>query len=136
MNRRILLGYQIAIAAADLLTGIGLIAVPALVLSLLGLHPSGAALPYLSFAGAFVTSVGIACAYGAHLIFRGGCPKRIETVWLLTAITRGMVALFLVTRILAGSMEAGWLAVALFDGACAAIQTMGLRQEWLLHVSR
>ena len=52
-------------------------------------------------------------------------------MWLLTAITRASVAVFLVAQITSQTLEAGWLTVAIFDGACVLIQAIGLRKGWL-----
>ena len=61
---------------------------------------------------------------------------KLEAIWLLTAITRASVAIFVVAQILARGLEAGWIAVALFDGACTLIQAIGLRKGWLAYVAR
>ena len=131
MNRPILLGYQLLIGVSDTATGILLVVAPAFTASLMHLHVPVDALPYFSFVGAFVLSVGLACLYGAYLTYRGGCRSRLEVVWLLTAITRASVAVFLVAQITANALEAGWLTVAAFDGACVVIQAIGLRKGWL-----
>ena len=131
MNRPILLGYQLLIGISDAATGILLVVTPAFTASLMHLHVPVDALPYFSFVGAFVLSVGLACLYGAYLTYRGGCRSRLEVVWLLTAITRASVAVFLVAQITANALEAGWLTVAAFDGACVVIQAIGLRKGWL-----
>jgi hypothetical protein len=60
----------------------------------------------------------------------------VEAVWLLTAITRASVAIFVVTQILAQTLEAGWLSVAISDSACVLIQAIGLRKGWLANVAR
>jgi hypothetical protein len=52
-------------------------------------------------------------------------------VWLLTAITRGLVAVFVTARLLSGSFETGWIVVALSDGTLALIQAIGLSRGWL-----
>jgi hypothetical protein len=49
---------------------------------------------------------------------------------------RASVAIFVVTQILAHTLEAGWLSVAISDGACVLIQSMGLRKGWLVHVAQ
>jgi hypothetical protein len=33
-------------------------------------------------------------------------------------------------------LEAGWLSVAVTDGACVLIQAIGLRKGWLAHAAR
>jgi hypothetical protein len=93
-------------------------------------------LVYLSFIGAFVLSVGLACLYGAYLMIRRGSPCRLEVVWLLTAIIRASVAIFVITQILTHTLEVGWITVAFTDGSCVLIQAMGLRRGWLAHVAR
>jgi hypothetical protein len=132
MNRRqILLVYQLLVGASDASTGFLLLVAPAFTLHLMRLHPAHTALPYLSYVGAFVLSVGLACFYGAWLAARPLCTAKLEVVWLLTAITRACVALFVFVNIITGTLESGWLSVALFDGAIALIQFTGLAQGWL-----
>jgi hypothetical protein len=136
MNRPILLAYQLIIGLSDTLTGALLIVAPKLTLRLMHLQAPPEALIYVSFIGAFVFSVGLACLYGARLAYKGGPRTRLEVVWLLTALTRASVAVFLVGQILAGALDAGWLTVAATDGACVLIQAIGLRQGWLARATR
>jgi hypothetical protein len=105
-------------------------------LRLMSLHAPPDSLPFLSYVGVFVLSVGIACLYGAWLLTtRPVLIQKLQTVWLLTAITRGLVALFVVARIFSGSLEPGWITVALTDGAFALLQTTGLARGWLSNVA-
>ena len=136
MNRRILIGYQLAIGLSDTLTGALLMTAPEFTLALMRLRAPGDALPYLSFIGSFVLSVGLSCLYGAYVMMRRGSPCKLEIVWLLTAITRASVAIFVITQIIAQTLEAGWLTVAITDSACVLIQAIGLRKGWLAHVAR
>ena len=136
MNRKLLIGYQLLIGLSDTFTGALLVIAPEFTLRLMGLHAPTDALPFLSFIGAFVLSVGLACLYGAWVMARRGSPCKVEVVWLLTAITRASVAIIVVTQILAHTLEAGWLTVAVTDGACVLIQTIGLRKGWLSNVAR
>jgi len=55
-------------------------------------------------------------------------PTQAGVVWLLTAIIRASVAIFVITQILEHTLEVGWLTVAITDGACVLIQAMGLRK--------
>jgi len=135
MNRSLLLAYQSAIGISDTSTGILLIVAPAFTLRLMGLHASADALPFLSFIGAFVLSVGLSCLYGALLMLRRAGTERLEIVWLLTAFTRSGVAIFLLTQIIPQTLEAGWLTVAASDGACVIFQAIGLRKGWLRHAA-
>ena len=109
MSRRFLIGYQLLTGVPDALTGLLLIFDPVLTLRLMRLQASPDALPFLSFIGAFVLSVGIACLYGAILATRPVSAPKLQMVWLLTAITRGLIAMFVVTRIVSGSLEMGWV---------------------------
>ena len=136
MNRSILIGYQVLIGLSDTLTGALLIIAPEFTLRLMGLHASGDALPFISFIGAFVLSVGLACLYGAWVMARRGSQCKLEVIWLLTAITRASVAIFVAAQILAHTLEAGWLTVAISDGACVLIQAIGLRKGWLVYAAR
>jgi hypothetical protein len=136
MNHRILIGYQLLIGLSDAITGALLIAAPRFTLGMMRLHAPDNTLVYLSFIGAFVLSVGLSCLYGAYLVIRHGNPYRWEVVWLLTAIVRASVAIFVITQIIEHTLEVGWLTVAITDGACVLIQTIGLRKGWLTHVAQ
>ncbi len=131
MTRRWLLYYQMLTGASDLLTGLLLIVAPALTLRLMSLRVAPEALVFLSYIGAFVLSTGVACLYGASVLSRAGETAKIEVVWLLTAITRGLVAVFVLGNIAAGRLEAGWATVVLFDGLLALLQAIGLQRNWL-----
>ncbi len=136
MNRTILISYQTLIGISDTMTGALLMIAPVFTLGLMRLHAPGDALPFLSFIGAFVLSVGLSCLYGAKLMIRRGSPCKLEIVWLLTAISRASVAVFVVAQIAAHALEAGWITVAVMDGACVFFQAIGLRKGWLAHVAR
>jgi hypothetical protein len=110
--------------------------VPEFTLSLMRLHAPADALPYLSFIGSFVLAVGLSCLYGAWLMLRRDRPCKLEIVWLITAITRASVAIFVIGQIMANTLETGWITVAFTDGACVLFQAIGLRKGWLAHVAR
>jgi hypothetical protein len=131
MTRPILIGYQLLIGLSDTLTGALLIFSPDFALRLMSLEAPDDALIYVSFIGAFVFSVGVACLYGAFLTYQGRLGRRLETVWGLTALTRGRVAFFVVAQVALRALPAGWLTVAVTDGACVLIQVIGLRRGWL-----
>jgi hypothetical protein len=136
MNRPILLGYQLLIAFSDTSTGALLMIAPEFTLRLMGLRAPSDSLIFVSFIGAFVMSVGFACFYGAFLVYGGGCRTKLEIVWLVTALTRASVAIFVMGQLLACTLDAGWLTVAAADGACVLIQAIGLRRGWLASVAR
>jgi len=131
MSRRLLLVYQLLTGLSDASTGALLIFDPAWTLRLMHLQVPADALPFVSFVGAFVLSVGIACLYGAILATGEASAPKLEVVWLLTAITRGLVAIFVAAKILSGSLETGWAIVAISDGILALFQTVGLKNGWI-----
>ena len=162
MKRRIVLVYQLLIGLSDGVTGLLLILAPAFTLRLMHLEAPAVALPYLSFIGAFVLSVGLARLYGGFLLrntratdtptaaepseflhqltprsaacalaARSNGVAKLEVVWLLTGITRGIVAVFIASQIVSGTLETGWTTVAVSDGAFALIQGIGLFKGWL-----
>jgi hypothetical protein len=131
MKRQVLLTYQLLTGLSDSITGVLLIVSPALTLRLMGLQADNTALPFLSYIGTFVLSVGIACLYGALLATRPGGSQKLEVVWLLTAITRALVAVFVAASIYAGALETGWSTVAISDGSFALVQATGLWKGWL-----
>ena len=130
MTRRLLLGYQIITGLSDSSTGLLLIFSPATTLHLMKLHSTPDALPFISYIGAFVLSVGIACFYGGWLVRRSIASEKLEVVWLLTAITRGLVTLFVIVEVVSGGLEPGWITVALTDGTFALLQFYGLKEGW------
>jgi hypothetical protein len=136
MNRHFLLGYQLLTGISDSLTGALLIVAPAFALQVMHLRTPSDALIYISFIGAFVLSVGLACLYGALLASHSGSRSRLEIVWLLTAFTRAGVAIFVIGQVLANTLEVGWSMIAIFDGACVVIQAIGLRKGWLESIAR
>lgn len=134
MKARILLVYQLLTGFSDTSTGLLLLFAPALTLRLMRLQVAPAALPFLSYVGAFVLSVGLACLYGAYVIGRAAAAPRLETVWLLTGVTRALVALFVITQIVGGGLQPGWVSVAITDGIFAIVQGIGLAKGWLSDV--
>lgn len=134
MRRRILLGYQLLTGLSDTSTGVMLVVAPALTLHLMKLQTAPDTLPFLSYVGVFVLSVGLACLYGAMLTTPGVRAEKLEVVWLLTAVTRALVALFVLTKVVTGTLEPGWITVAITDALFASIQAVGLAKGWLRHV--
>lgn len=133
MKHSLLLGYQLVIGLSDTGTGLLLYIAPAFTLRLMGVHAPAEANPYISYIGAFVLSIGLSCLYGALLVAHNARAERLETVWLLTALARSAVAIYLIKGILSGELEPAWMIVAAFDGLCVAIQAIGLRKRWPVH---
>jgi len=134
MKRSLLVAYQILTGLSDTSTGLLLIAAPAFTLRLMRLHPIPGTLPFLSYIGVFVLSVGLACLYGGWLALEQFSADKLEVVWLLTAITRGLVAVFVLIKVASAELEPGWSTVAFADGVFALIQLFGLTTGWLRHV--
>jgi hypothetical protein len=131
MSRRSLFLYQLLTGLSDTSTGILLIFAPALTLHLMGLTRPTVAPVFLSFVGAFVLSVGIACLYGGWLVTQLHFSIRLREVWIITAISRGVVATFLLSRMLDGQLQPGWSRAAISDGVFALLQVLGLQRGWL-----
>jgi hypothetical protein len=136
MSRNILLAYQLLTGASDTCTGALLMVVPGATLALMKLPAPGGDLVYLSYIGSFVFAVGLCCLYGFGLVVRGDSRRQLATVWLLTALLRASVAVFVTQQILTGALALGWIVVAAFDGACVMIQGVGLRKGWVAHAAR
>jgi len=135
MKDLLLLAYQLIAGFSDASTGALLIAAPVFTIRMMGLSVPPDAAPFLSFIGAFVMAVGLSYLYGALLVRRTGGVRRLEAVWLLTAIIRSSVAIFVLAAVLEGTLAPGWLSIAIFDGICVLIQARGLRRGWLSHVT-
>jgi Na+/H+ antiporter NhaA len=131
MRRSLLLGYQLLTGLSDASTGLLLVFAPGFTLRLMRLSVPDEALPYLSYLGVFVLSVGVACLYGAVLATRVIYKQKLEVVWLLTGVTRFLVMLFIVAKVSSGTLESGWATVAITDGAFALVQAIGLARGWL-----
>ena len=131
MKRSLLLVYQIGIACSDTFTGASLMIAPAFTMRLMGIAVDPVALVFIGYVGAFVLGVGLCCAYGAFALIVGGDRRRVQMVWLLTAILRISVAVFIAAHLFSHQLAAPWISVALFDGLCAFIQAIGLQKEWL-----
>ena len=134
MKRSLLTAYQLLTGLSDTSTGLLLIAAPTLTLRLMKLHPTPGTLPLLSYIGVFVLSVGLACLYGGWLAVKRGPAEKLEVVWLLTALTRALVAIFVAVKVWSGALESGWSTVAFTDGALSLVQSVGLARGWLRRV--
>ena len=136
MNRNALLAYQLITGASDAFTGALLMIVPGMTLALMKLPAPKDDLVYLSYIGSFVFAVGLCGLYGFRLVLRGDRKKQLGTVWLLTALMRASVAVFVFQQVVAGTLAPGWIMVAGFDGCCVVIQAVGLRRRWVAYAAR
>jgi hypothetical protein len=126
-----LLVYQVLLGVSDTATGALLAMVPGATLHLMHLEAPADALPFVSFIGSFVLAIGLSYLYGGYLTFRADAQAELEVVWLITALVRASVAIFVLQQILVGVFRIDWLTVAAFDGICVIIQAIGLRRGWL-----
>jgi hypothetical protein len=131
MKKSLLLAYHLLAGCCDACTGVMLIIAPAFTLRLMMLHAPDDALIYISFIGAFVLATGLAYFYGASIISHGCCETKLQVLWLVTALTRASVAIFITGQLLAGALPAGWITVAATDASLVLIQAIGLRKGWL-----
>jgi hypothetical protein len=132
MHRKLILkGWSISVGSMDALTGLLLILQPRLVLKLLDIREiSTGSCVFLSWIGVFVFAVGL--SYGFAL----GGRERGEFVWIYTALTRMLVAIFLTVHILDGSLSRAWGWVALSDASVAGVQWAILRAKWWKEVAK
>ncbi len=134
MTRSLLLSYQWLTGISDTVTGILLCAAPMFALQSMRLSAPADASAYVSYIGAFVLSIGLAGICGAVLMHRHAPVPALEMVWMLTALTRASVAVFVTKAVLVGQLDSMWISVAAFDGMCVLIQAAGLRMRWLKDV--
>jgi hypothetical protein len=123
--------YQWLAGLGDATTGVLLVFAPSWTLSLMGVRHPPEPVEFVSFIGVFVLSVGVACLFAARLPRNAANAPRWQTVWWLTALSRTLVAGFLVWKIVGSRMETAWLTVALTDGVLAIFQWIGLCAGWL-----
>jgi hypothetical protein len=135
MSRSLLLGYQWFTGMSDTATGVLLCVAPMFTLQLMGVRAADENSPYLSYIGAFVLAVGLSCLYGVYVVADGSRLERLEVVWLLTALSRATVAIYLGKSVLTGTLEPAWLTVAVFDGLCALLQCVGLKRKWIANAN-
>lgn len=130
--RTAILLYHYAAGLCDTSTGLLLLFVPALTLRLMGITRSPQPLFYASYVGVFVLCVGasylVVPGTGLARAVRGTCWR---TQWLITALFRTAIFLFVTSQVAIGAMQPAWLAVALTDATFASIQWVGLRRDWI-----
>ncbi len=131
MKQKFLFGYQLVSGLSDTATGALLILAPAFTFRLMHVQVPADAVVYVSWLGAFTLSAGFGALSGAVLCRPVVQTDKLETVWLLTGITRGMVSLFVLGAVGLGSLHPAWLSVAITDGTFAAIQFAGLARGWI-----
>ena len=99
---RWLLVYQWLAGVCDVSTGMFLIFAPSWTLLQMGVKRPPQSIEFAGFIGAFVLSVGVAYLYAARLPMNAADAPRWQTVWWLTAMSRTLVASFLMWKIHCG----------------------------------
>ena len=124
--------YHYAAGLCDTSTGLLLVFAPAFTLRLMGITRNPQPLFYASYVGIFVFCVGF-----SYLVVPGtGLAKSLgsaswRTQWLITALFRTAIAVFVCAEVARGIMQPAWIAVALTDATFAAVQWVGLRRDWI-----
>ncbi|MCU0792793.1 MAG: hypothetical protein MUE42_08095, partial [Opitutaceae bacterium] len=104
--------------AMDAATGLGLVLLPGFTLRMMGVAaPTGDALVFLRWVGAFVGAVG--ASYLIALI-RGG-TMRLREVFVFTLVFRVAAGGYAAWAVASGALDWRWITVALTDGALVAV---------------
>lgn len=131
LRHRLIL-YQYIAGFSDTGTGLLLIAEPAWTLHLMGLSIVPEPVAFVRYIGVFVLAVGLTYFWAA-LRWPLSAHAHIawSTQWKITALTRCLVAVFVLSQVAAEAIEVRWISVAATDAAFALIQIAGLRKGWL-----
>lgn len=116
--------FAVGVGLCDAATGVALLVAPLWTLARMGIHPLPAEPVFQRWIGAFVLAIGLAYLY--PFLLRGAERRiaRLATVFEVTAIARGLVALTAGGAIAAGALPLAWLGVPLFDAAVAGAQVV------------
>jgi hypothetical protein len=130
--RTLVLLYHYLAGATDTGTGLLLLFAPAVALHVMGVSELPHPIWYASYIGVFVLCVG--ASYFA--VLRGPFAQSTRancwrTQWMITALIRSAIAIFILAQIATGTMQFAWLTVALTDGFYALLQWIGLRRNWI-----
>jgi len=125
--------FALGAGLCDAATGAALVAAPLWTLGRMGIDPLPVEPVYLRWIGAFVLAVGLAYLY-PFLLATGRRAARLATVFEVTALARGAVALTAGGAILAGELASAWAGVPLFDAALAIAQLVLLSRGALADV--
>ncbi len=129
--RRSLTIYQWLAGLSDTVTGLLLLLFPEYTFSLMGLRP-GYDRALVRFIGVFVFSLGLTYLWTVvRMPLNELAVPAWLTQWKITALIRGMVAVFLVWQLAAQTMEPRWLSVCVFDGVVAGFQFIGIDRGWI-----
>ena len=124
--------YHYLAGLTDTTTGLLLLFAPAFTLRLMGVAHPPHPLWYASYIGVFVLCVGASYfAIPGSPLAHNTNANCWRTQWMLTALIRSAIAIFILAQLAVGAMSFAWFAVALTDGAYALIQWIGLRRNWI-----
>ncbi len=113
--------------AMDFGTGLGMVFLPSLTLSLMLVPvPEGAALLYARFVGVFVGAVGLSYL----LALLSGRTERLREVLRFTIPFRVGAGSFCLVAVATSALAPMWLSVTVADYALVALQTWLLRGDW------
>jgi len=130
--RTLILLYHYLAGTTDTCTGLLLLFAPAAALHAMGVSQLPHPIWFASYLGVFVLCVG--ASYFAVLrspfaqATRANC---LRTQWMITALIRSGVAVFILAQIATGVMQIAWITVGFTDGLYALIQWIGLRRNWI-----
>ncbi len=130
--RTLVLLYHCIAGLTDTGTGLLLLLAPAWTLHLMGVSQLPQPIWYASYIGVFVLAVG--ASYFAILrnpLTQSARANCWRTQWMVTALIRSALAIFILAEIATGTMQIAWIAVALTDGLYASIQWIGLGRNWI-----
>ena len=115
--------YAMCAGALDLLTGLALVAAPAFTLGVMGAPaPGGEALLFVRFVGVFVAAVGASYLWAAWFAKTVAFRLALQ----LTLFFRAGAGVFASVAVATTALPMAWIAVAITDLLCVAIQV------WLL----
>ncbi len=129
--KRWLPAYQYLAGLSDAITGIFLILLPAWAMRTMRVATPAQPAAFTSFIGVFVLSVGLSYFLVTRNPLTTTAAAAWQMQWRITAVTRTLVALFLIISVAIGQLEPAWVLVAVSDGALAVIQWIGLARGWL-----
>jgi hypothetical protein len=112
-----------AAGAMDLCTGVLLIAAPKITFRLMGLS-AVSDLALVRFVGAFVASVGALYLWALY-------RAKLRAAWEFTALVRSFIGYFVGISVILGTLEHGWVTVAITDLGLAGLQIYFLSRNWV-----
>jgi len=127
MSQNSKLKVHCAIGAMDTLTGLGLIFMPALVLSLMGIRMQNPeSLTFIRFVGSFVAATGL--CYFLPFLSKSFQFEELIWNWKTTSLLRFSVGLVLSGLILCHFLTWHWSSIIFVDCGVASLQLLWIRE--------